>query len=131
MKAIVKRVILTDEALVCNPPNPQGFIQSIGKFLNWWTPPEIGQTYEYTAYALGYRFEATPEELNLIHANGMLSQVALKLHDNYRPLTFGDLLGPEYVPEVNSQAELLRAEARIREAAASWSHFFATMSDGA
>jgi hypothetical protein len=131
MKADIKRVILTDEALVCTPPKPKGLIQKIGKLLNWWTPPEIGETYEYTAYALGFRFEATAEELNLIHANGMLSQVALKLHDNFRPLTFSDLLGPEYVPEVNSQAELLRVEARVMEAAASWTHFFATMSGGA
>lgn len=99
----------------------RGFISEVCREL---FPPAARRTYEFQNYVLGYRWTATEQELEILRANGMFGHIALQLHDNYPPLTFADLLGPEFIPEVNpSQAELFRIECRVREAAVKWTLF--------
>jgi len=80
-------------------------------------------------YALGFRFVASPRELEIITSNDMFGHVALAIGDT-DALTFADLLAPALIPEVHwSVDHLLEFECEIRESAAKWSHFLASMDD--
>jgi hypothetical protein len=80
---------------------------------------------EFENYVLGFRWKPTERELRLIQKNGLWSHVAIPLHHDAPAITFADVLGPEFVPEVNpSHTELLRSEGRIRAAALSWTRRF-------
>jgi len=79
---------------------------------------------------LGYRWEANERELELIRSYKMYGEIAIQPHKQGIRITFADILGPEYIPEVNcSQSELLNMEIRVRQAAISWSRFFETIQD--
>lgn len=124
METNVKRVVFMDTWIECRPLGGPGIRAWLRDFWREIFPPPARGTYEFQNYALGYKWTATEREMELLQSNGMLGHKALKLHDNYPPLTFADLLGPEFIPEVNpSQAELLRIEARVREAALAWTLF--------
>lgn len=124
MEAHFKREVFVDEGFEFVPPNAD--------VPRWCTdlwrelfPPAVAGTREFQNYALGYRWTASDREFELLQRNKMFGHVALKLHEDFPPLTFADLLGPEFIPEVNSsQAELLRIEGRVREAALTWTLFF-------
>lgn len=124
MEAHFKRTVFVDEKFEF-PPQQPGFI---GWFINTrreLLPPKVLRSVQFPNYALGYKFEATVRELELIGQNQMRLHPALKLHDNFPALTFDDLLSGEFVPEVNpSQSELLQVESRVREAAFTWTLFF-------
>jgi hypothetical protein len=93
-------------------------------------PADEIDSYEFISYVLGYRWESTEREMQLIQKYNMFGETAIRIRDTDAPLTFAELLGAEYVPETNcSPNELLKIEARVRQAAISWSHFFETMPD--
>lgn len=124
MEAHIKRAVFMDEWIDIGPNGGPGFLGFIKDIRREFIPPAARRTYEFQNYVLGYRWTATERELEILRANGMLGHIALQLHDNYPPLTFADLLGPEFIPEVNpSQTELFRVEGRVREAAARWTFF--------
>src|SRR5213594_3353820 len=111
MNAVFKRVVFTDEWICPDASWLSRILRHHLSPLHWILPPSPRKACEFPNYALDYRFEATESELQLIEANQFYGHIALRLHDNFHPLTFADLLGPEFVPEVNpSQAELLRVE---------------------
>lgn len=124
MEADIKRGVFKDEWIdigAYGGPGIRGFIKEVCREL---FPPATRRTYEFQNYVLGYRWTATDREMDILRANGMFGHIALHLHDNYPPLTFADLLGPEYIPDVNpNQAELFRIEGRVREAAVKWTLF--------
>lgn len=116
MDAIFKRVTYLDEWL---KPN---------RFLGFGATSL--RPIEMKVYALGYRFEANPRELQLIECNEMFGHWALVFPDWGERLTFADLLSPELVPEVHwSEEHLLEVEGMVRAAAAKWTHFFESMDD--
>jgi hypothetical protein len=121
MEAIFKRVVFRDEWIRPKPwPWP----------LSWFQPPRKGESFEFLSYGLCYRWEATDREGQLIRAHDMLAQPALTLSSNDQPVTFAEILGPEFVPEVHhSQMHLLSVEARILTAATTWTRFFEGMAD--
>ena len=91
--------------------------------------PIPGTPYTFTNYVLGFRCEATQAEMDLIKANKLFGQAFISIHAEDPPITFADILGPEWLPEVSSsQGALLQVEARVRFAAVSWTHFFESMS---
>src|SRR5437867_11713630 len=76
MEAKFKRVVFRDEWMSWRPPN----LDVASKFLLRWILPAIPEkSYEFTNYALGYRFEATQRELDLIRSKQMFGQPALTL----------------------------------------------------
>lgn len=124
MEAIFKRVVFPDEAFEFAPPKP-GFVGWCSAICFGFFPPPVARIREFQNYALGYKWSATDRELELIKTHQMFGHIALKLNEEFPALTFGELLGPEFIPDVNpSQTELLRIEARVREAALTWSLFF-------
>ena len=130
MNPVFKRVVFTDEWICPDACWLSRIMRHQVSPLHWILLPLPRKPCEFPNYALGYRFEASDRELRLIEANQFYAHIALQLHDNFHPLTFADVLGPEFVPEVNpSEAELLRVEARVRESAAIWTHFFESMPD--
>ncbi len=124
MEALFKRVVFMDEAFEFAPSKP-GLVGWCSTIYRGFFPPPVVNIREFQNYALGYKWVATDRELELIKANQMFGHIALKLHEEFPALTFADLLGPEFIPEVNpSQTELLRIESRVREAALTWTLFF-------
>jgi hypothetical protein len=124
MEAHFKRIVFPDEAFEFAPPG-HGFTGWCVSAWHGFFPPPVLRVREFQNYALAYRWTASDRELELIKAHQMFGHVALKLHDDFPPLTFADLLGPEFIADVNpSQTELLRIEARVREAALTWTLFF-------
>src|SRR5262249_48049628 len=87
-------------------------------------PPLQTKPSTFVNYVLGFRCEASDEELSLINNNNLLAQPFVVIRDGEAPITMAQALGPDWVAEVNtSQAELMKVEARIRFAAASWTRF--------
>jgi len=128
MKAIFKRVVFKDEWLEGPPRHRHWFIANLQETWAWVWPPRPLKTREFTDYALGFRWEATPAELELIRQGDLFGQPALQLRDYEPPFTFAELLGPEFIPEINSnQAELFQIEAKVRSAALVWTHSFENM----
>jgi hypothetical protein len=117
-----------DEWINIGPSGGPGILGFLKDLRREFFPPTNCRTYEFQNYVLGFKWTATDKEVATLRANGMLGHIALRLHDNYPPLTFADLLGTEYIPEVNpSQPELFRVEGQIREAAAKWTLFLANL----
>lgn len=131
MSPTFKLVVFTDEGLTPDLTSPLAkTISHFPLFLRPALPPMPHKSFTFTNYALGYRFDATQREMQKIREHKMFNQTALSLRPNDPPLTFADLLGPELIPEVNpSQQELLRIEARVREAALIWTRFFEGIKD--
>lgn len=125
MEAIIKRCVFTDEWFKPKPRLPLWQDRFVETLRRLYCAPVEAETQEFKNYALGFRFSPTSREMEIIQTNNLFSYPALKLRDNDAPITFGELLGPEFVPEVNpSQAELLGIEGKVRQAAISWTHFF-------
>ncbi len=99
--------------------------------LSFVLPPIPGTPYTFTNFVLGFRCEATEREMELIATNNLFDQTFFSNPSQSTPITFAEVLGPEWIPEVNpSQMVLLQAEARVRQAAAAWTHFFESLNDG-
>ena len=131
MKAIIKRVIFKDEWIIPGPGDHRWLVRATMKLFRWVIPRYPAKTYQFTNYALGFRWEASPRELDTIQSKDLFGQPALTIRDGDAPIFFADLLGPEFIAEINpSQTELLRVEGKVREAAMLWTHSFETMTNG-
>ena len=129
MDLIIKRCVFTDEWF---KPQPADSLTTrfLGILIRLYFPPAPAPTHEFKNYVLGFRFEATPRELELIQANSLFGHPALKLREGEPPITFAEILGPEFVPEVNpSQAALFGIESKLRQTAIAWTHFFRSIDD--
>ena len=63
-----------------------------------------------------------------IRTNNLLSQPFVLLHKGDPAISFADVLGPQWIAEINpEQQNLLQVECRVREAAAMWTHFLESM----
>jgi hypothetical protein len=110
MEAKFKRVVFKDEWIRVDP---------------WVTRMEC---FEFENYALGWQFQASARELRLIERNQMWGHHVVQIRNDDYTFTWADVLGPEFIPEVNPDPEhLLRVEAMLRAAAAKWSHFLEGM----
>jgi hypothetical protein len=131
MESIFKRIVVKDTWIDCANPPGTNLVARIKYYRDWILPPIPRGEYQFKNYALGFRWLATPHEIELMQTNDILGKAALQLHDNFHPLTLADLIGPEFIPEVNlSEMELLRVEARVREAAIGWTHFLEGLETG-
>jgi hypothetical protein len=131
MSPIFKLVVFEDEGLTPDLTSPKAkMIFCFPMLLRPALPAIPHKSYTFTNFALGYGFDATQSEMKKIREHDLFNQTALTLRPNEPLLTLADLLGPELIPEVNpNQQELLRVEARVREAALIWTHFFQGMKD--
>jgi hypothetical protein len=129
MEAKFKLVEFTDEWTI-----PSATL--LDKIIRWPWParwilsPLPRKPSEYSNYALGFQFVPSDRDIRLIRKHNLFSHYAVQVHGTDAPLTLADVLGPEFVPEVNpSFRVLLRVEALVREAAAIWSHQLDSMPD--
>jgi hypothetical protein len=128
MEVIIKRCVFTDEWFAPKPSRFKWRIPILSTWIKLCLPPRETPTQEFKNYALGFRFEPTPRELEIIQSNNLFGHPALKIRETDQPITFAEILGPEFVPELNpSQASLLSVEAKVRQAAITWSHFFKSL----
>ena len=127
MQAILKQVVFTDEGFRINA----SLLSRILRWpFRWILPPPPYVRCEFPNYLLAYRLETTSRELKLIKTNNMFCHPVLTLREEDGPLTFADLLGPEFVPEVSPHIDdLLMIQARVYEAAICWSRVLQSMPD--
>src|SRR5277367_6297900 len=108
MTAEIRRSIFLDEWIAITPSPLGSLLRHRSWPLRWVLPPLPVKPYTFTNYALGFRCEATERELEIIKANNLFAQTFVLLPPGKTAITFADVLGPEFVPQVNpSQSELL------------------------
>src|SRR6185295_14161305 len=112
MEALFKRVVYLDEWIKINENLT------------------LGTSFEFEQYALGWRWEATPREIEIIETNKMWRHPAITLRTDEGYFCFANVLGPQFIPEVNgSQEALLRIQSMVTARAVQWTIFFETMDD--
>jgi hypothetical protein len=88
------------------------------------------ESYTFLNYVLGWRCVATQAELKKIERNDLFAQPFISIRPEDRPVTFAEVLSPEWIPETNpSQLVLMQTEARIRSVCLTWTHFFESMTE--
>ncbi len=128
MEVIIKRVVFPDEWFAPKPARFKWRVPIVSALMELCLPPTETPTQEFKNYALGFRFEPTPRELEIIQSNNLFGHPALKIRETDRPITFAEILGPEFVPEIDpSQAALLSVEGKVRQVAIAWTHFFKSL----
>src|ERR1019366_678734 len=99
MESIFKRIVVKDTWIDCANPPGTNLVARIKYYRDWILPPIPRGEYQFKNYALGFRWLATPHEIELMQTNDILGKAALQLHDNFHPLTRAALSAPENVPE--------------------------------